>query len=87
MIVFLKSMLQGVIIFSILQCVSTNKYDRNRTFLCANILDASCVVLPHWALSCNFSSAENLASLRLQDRANMWHYYLANQPPPPGGMD
>ena len=37
--------------------------------------------LPHWALSCNFSSAENLASLSLQDGATKWLYYQsASQP-------
>ena len=33
------------------------------------------VLLPHSALSCNFSSAENLARFSLQDRATKWHYY------------
>ena len=32
------------------------------------------VILPHLALSCNFSSAENLASLSLQDGATNFYY-------------
>ena len=36
--------------------------------------------LPRSALSWNFSLAENLASLSLQDRATKWYYYQANPP-------
>jgi hypothetical protein len=32
--------------------------------------------LPHSALSWNFSQAENLASLILEDMATKWHYTL-----------
>ena len=35
-------------------------------------------ILPHSALSRNFSLTENLANLSLQDRATKWYYF------PPG---
>jgi hypothetical protein len=37
-------------------------------------------LFPQSALSWNFSLAENLASLSLQDRATKWYYYQANPP-------
>ena len=37
-------------------------------------------LLPHSALSWNFSPAENLANLSLQDGATTWHYYWSNPP-------
>ena len=38
--------------------------------------------LPHLALSWNLSTAEDLASLSLQDGATKWHYYQSATHPP-----
>ena len=46
-------------------------------------------ILPHSALSCNFSLTENLASLSFQDWDTTWYYFPAKPPthPPPDQMD
>ena len=42
--------------------------------------------LPHSALSWNFSWAENLESLSLQDGAMKWHYFLKEPTSQPPGL-
>jgi hypothetical protein len=61
------------------------KYESKTDFLHEISKDFVCI-LPHSALSWRISSAKNLASLSLQDRATKWHYYQANPPHPPNKL-
>ena len=58
-----------------------------KSILMVNLITSRHLILPNSALSWNFSLAENLANLSLQDRATEWHYNQPSPPPPPCQMD